>query len=51
MATSTVSGMNRTPRRSRSGWHDLWLRIWNQRLLYLMLLLPFAFFILFRFYL
>ena len=51
MATSAVSKqMQKNPPRVRSYWSDLATQIWNHRLLYLMFLLPFAYFILFRFY-
>lgn len=51
MATSAVSdNLKRKQPRTRGYWSDLAVRMWNQRLLYLMLLLPFAYFFLFRFY-
>ncbi|MEZ4866076.1 MAG: ABC transporter permease subunit [Caldilineaceae bacterium] len=49
MATSTAT--RRLPQvRKQSYWSTLFTTIWNHRLLYLMLVPPFAFFIVFRYY-
>src|SRR5207237_1671494 len=40
----------RAPARSRTGWRYLPLTLWRYRYLYLMLIPPFAFFTIFRFY-
>ncbi len=51
MATSAVTEQVQRGRpRARGYWSDLMVQIWNHRLLYLMLLLPFAYFFVFRFY-
>lgn len=50
MATSAVKTLTRTSVRKRGYWANLAVQIWNHRLLYLMLLPPLAFFILFRYY-
>lgn len=51
MATSAVSQIKGQPRTAKqSRWRELGTRIWNHRYLYLMLLLPMIFFIVFRYY-
>jgi putative aldouronate transport system permease protein len=47
-AVSQIKGQTRTAKRSR--WRELGVKIWNHRFLYLMLLLPIAFFLVFRYY-
>lgn len=51
MTTSAVTRkLTDTPVRARSYWRDLAIRIWNHRILYLMLVPPFLFFFVFRYY-
>jgi len=51
VATSSVSKpVQQNQPRVLSYWSDLAIQVWNHRLLYLMFLLPFAFFFVFRFY-
>lgn len=51
MTTSAVTKpVDQGQRRARSYWGALAVQIWNHRLLYLMFLLPFAYFAVFRFY-
>jgi putative aldouronate transport system permease protein len=51
VATSAVSQVNRSARHAKRGyWRELGTKMWNHRYLYLMLLLPIIFFIVFRYY-
>jgi putative aldouronate transport system permease protein len=47
-AVSQVKGQARVAKQSH--WRDLAVKVWNHRFLYLMLIPPFLFFIIFRFY-
>lgn len=51
MATSAVTQVKRTAQPAKqSYWRELGIKMWNHRYLYLMLLPPIAFFLVFRFY-
>lgn len=50
MATSAVKTITKAPAQQRGYWADLAVKVWNHRLLYLMLLPPLVYFLLFRYY-